>query len=509
MFACASLRSRSRSDSDCCAPLSERERVAHVLSRLTFGPRPGDFERVAAKGVSRWIDDQLRPGAISDSGIVTALAAIPAWSIPIGELGQLSPFPPRIAGMSVATAAQDTAARAMLLARTRQLVLLASMGDYLHAGKIVRAQASERQLLEVIADFWENHFSVYSGKMPDKNAMVEWDRDVLRPRALGNFRDLLIATAHSPAMLYYLDNHVSTSRGLNENYARELMELHTLGVDGGYTQKDVQEVARALTGWTMTQGNGKYTFVFRAALHDSGAKVVLGHALAAGRGIEDGNDVLDILARHPSTARHIAFKLARRLVADDPPPALVARAAATFTRTDGDITETVRTIVTSEDFFSRAAFRAKVKTPFDFVVSARRALNYPMDTTLGTARSIAQLGQPMFGWATPEGWPETGGAWINAATLYSRIKVATNMADSFVTATPEKYWPNWAALSAMPLPQQVDAVANAILGGVLDSATRSAMLAVRVEAPDAPNAGEFRLRGVLAIAFASPEFQRR
>src|SRR5439155_1973817 len=196
---------------------------------------------------------------------------------------------------------------------------------------------------------WENHFSVYSGKMPSPEALVVWDRDVLRPHAFGRFRDLLGAVAHGPAMLYYLDNHLSTSRGLNENYGRELLELHTLGVDGGYTQHDVIEVARAFTGWTTSRSPNPSLYAFRQELHDTASKTVLGHTLRAGRGIEDGEEVLDILARHPSTARHIAFKLARRLVSDEPPPALVERAAATFARTDGDIAEVVRTIVTSRE----------------------------------------------------------------------------------------------------------------------------------------------------------------
>src|SRR6185436_9390977 len=192
-----------------------------------------------------------------------------------------------------------------------------------------------------------------------------------------------------------------------------------MGVDGGYTQADVVGVAHALTGWSVDRmldfskpaPNGG--FIFAAANHDSSEKTVLGHTLAAGRGIEDGEEVLDIIARHPSTARYISYKLARRLVSDDPPPALVERAAATFTRTDGDIAQVVRTIVTSPEFFSRAAFRAKVKTPFQLVISARRALNAPADTTSATVRLLAQLGQPTYGWATPDGWPDRGGAWMN------------------------------------------------------------------------------------------------
>jgi hypothetical protein len=217
--------------------------------------------------------------------------------------------------------------------------------------------------------------------------------------------------------------------------------------------------------------------------------------------------VLDILARHPSTAKHIAFKLARRLVSDDPPQSLVERAAATFRRTDGDIAQVVRTIVTSPEFFSRSAFRAKVKTPFELVVSARRAVDAPADTTLATARLIAQLGQPLFGWATPDGWPEKGGAWMNSGTMYKRIKYGTDLANSGVVMG----WRDWPTLSSVDLDRQVDAVMKVMLGGFADAATRDALLAVRPAGSKERSSGDGgqRLREVLAIAFASPEFQRR
>jgi uncharacterized protein (DUF1800 family) len=202
-------------------------------------------------------------------------------------------------------------------------------------------------LLEVVSDFWENHFSVFVGKMPSREALIVWDREVLRPHALGKFRDLLGAVAHSPGNAVLPRQPLSRKGALNENYARELLELHTLGVDGGYTQHDVVEVARALTGWTIALPREPSKFAFRQDQHDTLEKTVLGHKLRAGRGIEDGEEVLAIIARHPSTAHYISLKLARRLVSDDPPPALVERAAATFTRTDGDIAQVVRTIVTS------------------------------------------------------------------------------------------------------------------------------------------------------------------
>ena len=488
--------------------LTQQERIEHVLSRLTFGARAGDAEQLAAIGVDRWINQQLHPESIPDSALTTALASNANWRQPPSQAEASSSAPAYIANMPMAVLMKDSAAKARL-AQVRILLASVASADLFYAGKIAHAEASRRQLLEVVTDFWENHFSVYSGKMPSRDALAVWDRDVLRPHALGKFRDLLGAVAHSPAMLYYLDNQLSMRGRINENYARELMELHTLGVDGGYTQKDVQEVARALTGWTISRTGAQQTFTFLPNQHDTGTKVVLGHTLRSGRGIEDGEEVLDILAKHPSTARYISFKLARRLVSDEPPPALIARAAATFTRTDGDIAEVVRTIVTSPEFFSRAAFRAKVKTPFELVVSTRRVLDALPDSTPATARSIAQLGQPTFGWQTPDGWPERGDAWMNSGAIYRRIKYAGDVADGRIFTTSPTRWHSWAALSTQPVDVQVDGVVKEVLGGIVDSATRQAMLAATGSGPGADGEGARRLREVLSIALSSPEFQRR
>jgi uncharacterized protein (DUF1800 family) len=233
--------------------------------------------------------------------------------------------------------------------------------------------------------------------------------------------------------------------------------------------------------------------------------------LAAGRGIEDGEEVLDILARHPSTAHYIALKLSRRLVTDEPPPALVDRAAAAFIRSDGDIAAVVRTIVTSPEFFSRATFRAKVKTPFELVVSARRALDAPADTTLTTARLIGQLGQSGFGWSTPEGFPDRGDAWMNSGTLYKRLKFAGDVSNGRVPSMPLVGWRDWSRLSTAPLDQQVDGMVKGILGGIAEPATRSAMLGTTLSPEMTGKTGDgiLRLREVLAIALQSPEFQRR
>ena len=409
--------------------------------------------------------------------------------------------------------------------------------------RVARAVMSERQLQEVMVDFWENHFNIFAAKGPTtRHFLVEFDRDVIRRHALGDFRQMLGAVAKSPAMLFYLDNWQSMAdsgqptlrgrgmrdagrgrggrarrvieppasriplpppanarrRGLNENYARELMELHTLGVDGGYTQQDVINVARALTGWgirpplpaavaadpqasqrarraarLLGTGGEPGTFVFRPEVHDAEEKVVLGKKLRAGRGIEDGEEVLDILARHPSTAKFIARKLAVRFVSDQPPQALVDRAAATFTRTNGNIREVVRTIVTSPEFFSSAAFRAKVKSPFEVVVSALRAMNAAPDATPRTAQIIARLGQPIFGRQTPDGWPETGGEWMNTGAILNRINFGMAVAANRVPGVRLDRWPAAAKLRDASRDAQVDGVIAALLGGYVSPDTRA------------------------------------
>jgi uncharacterized protein (DUF1800 family) len=484
------------------------QQVRHALDRLGFGPRPGDVARVRAMGVDEWIALQLAPDRV-DNGAAEALvaSAFETYHADTRELVSLAQAGQQAIRQRARQAAQqgDSASRREMradalrddpqlreqLRRGRRVV-----GD-VQAVKLARAVASERQLEEVMTDFWENHFSVFAGKGVTRLYIPSYDREVIRPRALGNFRDLLGAVAKSPAMLFYLDQFQSTvdsahtplgkarlarmrrpagrARGLNENYARELLELHTLGVDGGYTQRDVIEVARALTGWTMNprQGSG---FVFRPEIHDADTKLVLGHRLAAGRGIEDGEEVLDIVARHPATARFIARKLAIRFVSDDPPPALVERAAATFRRTDGDIRETVRTIVTSPEFFSRAAYRAKVKSPFELVASALRAIGARPDTTPRSAQLVGFLGAPIFGHQAPNGWPETGDAWINAGAILNRINFGLALAGGRLPGASISQWPDAARLRSAPREQQVDATISAFLGGQASPDTREILI---------------------------------
>jgi uncharacterized protein (DUF1800 family) len=383
--------------------------TTHVLERTSFGARPGDLAHIRAVGIDRYIDEQLHPERLSDAGVDARLADLRTLRMSSKEIAETFELPALEARKAAATVVLE-----------------------LQQQKILRAIYSSRQLQEVLVDFWFNHFNVDARKGADRFLLTEYERDVIRPHVFGTFRDLLEATAKSPAMLFYLDNWMSADpngrKGLNENYGRELMELHTLGVDGGYTQKDVTEVARALTGWTIDRPRLGGGFTFNARLHDDGEKLVLGHVIRRGGGERDGEEVLDLLARHPSTARFIATKLARRFVSDTPPPALVDRVATRFLETDGDIREVVRTILTSPEFFSADAYRAKVKTPFEFVVSAARATGADVRDARPLARQVEELGMPLYKCQPPTGYKDTADAWVNTGALVGRMNFGLALA---------------------------------------------------------------------------------
>ena len=324
----------------------------------------------------------------------------------------------------------------------------------LQRAKLLRAVYSEQQLDELMVDFWENHFSIFASKDDDRYLLTGFDRETIRPFALSRFRDLLGATAHSPAMLFYLDNWRSSvprpypakgekpagvDGGFNENYARELMELHTLGVDGGYTQKDVQEIARCFSGWTIQKPNEQGLFLYRPGLHDDGEKVVLGHKILPGGGIADGERVLDILATHPATARFIATKLARRFISDDPPQPVVDRAAAVFLKTDGSIRETLRAIITSPEFFSTSAYRAKVRSPFEYVAAAMRAMGAETDGDRPVLDLIGRMGQPLFGRITPDGYSDRAEQWLSSGAMVVRLNFAGALATNRIKGTSVKF----------------------------------------------------------------------
>ena len=509
LTACASPRAGAPASAPLVvvAPTEPREQTAdqqvqHVLNRLGFGARPGDVARVRAMGVDQWIALQLAPDRVDDRIADAVVTSYESLRRPTSELvagyveGQqaIRQFQRQAAQRGDSSDKKDMRAEAMRddprlrerLRRGQRIV-----GD-VQSAKLARAVVSERQLQEVMTDFWSNHFSVFAGKGQTRLFVPAYERDVIRPHALGNFRELLGSVAKSPAMLFYLDQWQSAAdsvhptlarvrrppprrRGLNENYARELLELHTLGVDGGYTQQDVIEVARALTGWTMNPRQDA-EFVFRPDIHDAGRKTVLGHTLAAGRGIEDGEAVLDLLSRDPRTARFIARKLAVRFVSDEPPAALVERASRTFLRTDGDIREVVRSIVTSPEFFSRAAYRSKVKSPFELVASALRAMGADADTSMRSAQVVAFLGQPIYGHQAPNGWPETGEAWMNTGAILNRINFGLALAAGRLPNASVVRWSEAERLRAAPREEQVDAVVAAFLGGHASPDTRQILL---------------------------------
>jgi uncharacterized protein (DUF1800 family) len=390
-------------------------------------------------------------------------------------------------------------------------------GD-LKEGKVFRALYSSRQLEEALVDFWFNHFNVYENKAQDRVLLAGYERDAIRPHVLGHFKDLLLATARHPAMLYYLDNFESISpgafdigpfagaagnmaqqlsrmaRGLNENYGRELMELHALGVNGGYTQQDVIAVARCFTGWTIRQPNTNPEFVFAGFMHDTGEKVVLGRKIAAGGGEQDGLQVIDILAHHPSTARFISRKLAQRFVADDPPQSLVDRMAQTFTKTDGDLRAVLETMFSSTEFLSEGAWMAKVKSPLEMVVSAARASGAEVTDTFTMVQRIADLGEPLYNKVEPNGYPATADAWLSTAGLLGRIHFASSLASGQV--------PGVKLNAARFEGQDASSIAKGLLGREASPETAEAIqqgLQGRQPTP----------RYIAGLILGSPDFQRR
>ena len=383
--------------------------VTHLLNRIGFGPRPGQIERVRQIGVDKYLEQQLHPDRIDDNGTERLLAALPSIRM---------------------TASQITAQYQKGAKNPPQELL-----TELQAQKLIRAVHSERQLQEVMTGFWFNHFNVFWGKNADRWLTTTYEMDAIRPHALGRFHDLLLATAKSPAMLVYLDNHLSSSiRGINENYGRELMELHTLGVNGGYTQKDVQEVARALTGWSIQAPKRGGDFMFRPRIHDDGEKIVLGHKINAG-GIHDGETVIEILAKHPSTARFISTKLVRRFVADDPPESLVSHVAETYKKSDGDIREMILAIVTSREFNAPEAVGAKTKTPFEYTVSAIRSLAGSTEGSRGLALSIARMGEPLYQCQPPTGYPDRADNWMGTGAVLERLNFAVALTAGRIPGT--------------------------------------------------------------------------
>jgi uncharacterized protein (DUF1800 family) len=430
------------------------------------------------------------------------LAAIPEEKIddvvvamPGGMRNQLMPV------------ANPVVRRKLLLANQPQQLVFYDLAE----AKLYRAILSNRQLEEELVDFWYNHFNVYIDKGADRFLVPSYERDAIRPHVLGKFRDLLEATATSPAMMFYLDNWESVAeqvkrpnakaprRGLNENYAREVMELHTLGVDGGQTQKDITEVARCFTGWTIRNPNQGGDFYYNDKVHDKSEKIVLGVKIAAGGGREDGEKVLDILANHPSTARFISKKLAQRFVADDPPPELIGRMAKTFTKTHGDMREVMKTMLESKEFFSAGAYRAKVKTPLDVIASAIRATGAQVDYAFPLAQRLGQLGEPLYRKVEPTGYSNENAEWISSASLLGRM--------NFALALVQNKQPG-VRLDASHFTGDTETTAASVLFTLPTEQTRAAIeQALASQRAKDPKAATPAL--VAGLALGSPDFQRR
>ena len=425
--------------------------------------------------------------------------------------------------------------------------------EELAMAKVTRAIYSQRQLQQIMDDFWFNHFNVFAGKGDDRWLLTSYERDVIQPHTLGKFKDLLTATAKSPAMLFYLDNFLSADpraaqraaaeramrqqarwgrygqpfppsapqgqqqkkneRGLNENYGRELMELHTLGVDGGYTQKDVTEVARCFTGWSIEKPKQDATFKFDERVHDPDPKIVLGKKIHAG-GMRDGEEVIDLLVHHPSTAKFISTKMARRFVSDNPPPALVARMAQTFQSSDGDIRAVMKTMIYSPEFWSRDAYRAKVKTPFELVVSTARALGTDVDTPMPLVQWAGRIGEPLYQCQPPTGYSDKADAWVNTGALLNRLNYSLALASNKVRGSRSDTGSLLGMDSSADAKAALDRAVQLFLGGQTGPMTVET-LEKQLDSPQILQAKlddpvkHVDLGVVAGLVLGAPEFQRR
>ena len=505
--------------------MTAHDSALHALNRLAYGPRPGEVDSVAHSGVMRWIERQLDPDRINDKALEDRERAFKILDYD----------------------RQDLALRYRDAQRERQRMQreLAQMGDSMRvdgiAGPmrefrqlggelqqlaIVRATVSERQLREVMVDFWTNHFNVFVGKGADRFLLPSYIEQTIRPRAMGHFEDLLIATAESPAMLFYLDNAQSVApgsspprpfrpffgrrrfgmnelpedrrrqpTGINENYARELLELHTLGVDGGYTQQDIIAVARIFTGWSIERPERGAGFVFREWAHDHGTKRVFGLTFN-NDGQDEGIRLLKFLANQRATMHHVSAKLCARFVADEPPDGCVDAAVAAWQKTRGDIRAVLRAIFASPDFWSQPVVRSKVKTPFEFVVSAVRVLAADPDTTPQLAQVVARLGEPLYQQPAPTGYAETEAHWVNSGALLARMNAALALArgslDAVIPATTDHS-------------QLIDMVDERILGGTMSAHTRSVILEQLADITDPTQARAL----AVGLAIGGPEFQKQ
>jgi uncharacterized protein (DUF1800 family) len=527
--------------------LTRDEAVMHVLNRLGYGPRPGDVERVTVMGIEKYVEQQLNPSSIENADMEARLKHYTTLARSSADLmkdyPQANQAAKRLgitpeeyrARMETQRAAQQAQVRQAAMSNPEQApgMMLNQMGPNrivveLSLAKLTRAIYSERQLEEQLTDFWFNHFNVFAAKGEDRYLLTHYENDTIRPHVLGRFRDLVGATAHDPAMLFYLDNFQSVDpkmqdrnqaqmrriaermtpeqqqqmanrpkRGLNENYARELMELHTLGVDGGYTQQDVTEVARCFTGWSIRTPRQDPEFIFQARAHDPEPKMVLGHKIDAG-GQRDGDEVLDMLSKHPSTAKFLSTKLAQRFVSDTPPPALVSRMADTFLKTDGDLREVMHTMIWSPEFWSKATYRSKIKKPFELVASAARATNAQMELPLPLVQWTDRIGEPLYRCQPPTGYSDTADAWVNTGALLNRMNFALALTSNRLRGIKVDL------NAVLGDPSELQNAVKVFLDGQLSPETRKGIEKQLAESKEAQQPVN-----VAGLVLGSPEFQRR
>src|SRR5436309_1248695 len=516
--------------------LTPRDSAFHALNRLAYGARPGEADSVARFGVIRWIERQLDPDHISDDHIAEREREFKILDYNRADLaGRYRDATRERQRLQRESAATGDSTR---MRDARPMQEFRELGGELQQLAIVRAALSERQLREVMVDFWTNHFNVFVGKGADRFLLPSHIEETIRPRALGRFDDLLIATAESPAMLFYLDNAESVApgsvppqpfrpffslrrrfgmnempeerrqrqqrrpTGINENYARELLELHTLGVDGGYTQQDIIEVARIFTGWSIEPPERGSGFVFRDWAHDHGTKHVFGLTFRDD-GKDEGIKLLKFLANEHATMHHVSAKLCARFVADEPPDGCVDAAVTAWQKTRGDIRAVLRAIFTSPEFWSPQVVRSKVKTPFEFVVSAVRAVSADPDTTPRLAQVVARLGEPLYQQPAPTGYAETEAHWVNSGALLARMNAAVALAggrlpgidanlDAVIPATTDHS-------------QLIDMVDERILGGTMSAHTKSVILDQLADVPDPLQARAL----AVGLAIGGPDFQRQ
>ncbi|RMF50825.1 MAG: DUF1800 domain-containing protein [Anaerolineae bacterium] len=445
-----------------------------VLNRLTFGATPEVRRRFAHLGLHAWLEEQLRPEALEDTALHLRLRNLTTLGMSAGRLRDVS------------DQLLDGIDRQRVPAELRQATLL-------------RQVYSRAQLYERVVEFWSDHFNITTEKGDCFYLKTVDDREVVRAHALGRFRDLLWASAHSPAMLVYLDNQANRKGAPNENYAREIMELHTLGVHGGYTQRDVMELARCLTGWTVKEHFWPGTFTFDAGMHDFGPKTVLGVAIAP-RGQAETEQVLEILAAHPSTARHLAFKLARRFIADSPPAALVERVAQTFLQAEGDMRTVLRVLLTN----GLAHMQPKYRRPVDFVCAALRLLEAETSGGQPVQQVLQRMGQPYFGWPTPDGYPDESARW--QGNLMPRWQFAFALARNQLDGVSVDLPALMARAGASTLPEAVDQCCMRLLGAPLPAGQRDALL--KIASADGAEEDEV-LAVIVGGILASPAFQWR